>query len=158
MTTPTQAQQEHLLRLYQHAHWGNEEILKALREADSISEKLISLFGHLLSAEKVWLERLNQRDSNNLNIWPITRLEDCEVLVQENYAGYQLFLQPLRDIDLNTIIAYRNSKGTEFQTSILDILSHVSLHGSYHRGQISTYLRIEGHEPVNTDFITFARI
>ena len=158
MTTSGQAQHDHLIRLFDHVHWANEEILKALQNADAISEKLISLFGHLLSAEKVWLERLNQRDSTNLSIWPITRLEDCELLVQENHAGYQKFLKTLGDTDLNTVLAYRNSKGTEFHTSILDILSHVSLHGSYHRGQISSYLRMEGHEPVNTDFITFVRI
>lgn len=155
--TSTKAQQAHLLRLLEHAHWANEEIFSALKAADMISEKLISLYGHLLSAEKVWLERLNQRDSSNLSIWPITRLEDCGVLIQENYEGYLLFLQPLEDKDLNTVIAYRNSKGAEFHTSIIDILSQVFLHGSYHRGQISSYLRLEGYEPVNTDFIMFTR-
>jgi uncharacterized damage-inducible protein DinB len=45
----------------------------------------------------------------------------------------------------------------EFQTPIKDLLMHVALHGSYHRGQIAQALRLAGGEPVNTDFITFVR-
>jgi len=157
MNSSNQAQVTYMHRMLSHAYWANSEILKTLQKADPISEKLTSLFGHLLSAEKVWLERLNLRDSTNLSIWPITRLENCEALVHENHDGYQQFLKALNDSDLDTIVPYRNSKGIEFQTSIIDILTHVSLHGSYHRGQISSYLRLEGHEPVNTDFITFVR-
>jgi uncharacterized damage-inducible protein DinB len=58
---------------------------------------------------------------------------------------------------LNTTMTYRNSKGLEFTNSVGDTLTHVWLHGSYHRGQIAQAIRRAGHEPVNTDFITFVR-
>jgi uncharacterized damage-inducible protein DinB len=32
------------------------------------------------------------------------------------------------------------------------------MHGSYHRGQIAMALRAAGVDPVNTDFIAFARL
>jgi uncharacterized damage-inducible protein DinB len=158
MTTQSPSRRDQLLRLFSHARWANEEIYKALQGAGSVSEKLITLFGHLLSAEKVWLERLNLRDSSALSIWPMYRLEDCEPLVQENAKGYQTFITGLSDGELDTVLTYRTSNGTVFNTSIIDILNHVSLHGSYHRGQISTYLRLEGHEPVNTDYIMYTRL
>ncbi|MBT2290784.1 DinB family protein [Paenibacillus albidus] len=158
MTAAQQAQRDHLLRLFTHVHWANNEILLALQGAEALPEKLVTLFGHLLSAEKVWLERLNGRDSSALNIWPLTRFEDCGQLVRDNHEGYLSFLSPLDDAGLNTAVSYRTSKGILFSTTILDILSHVALHGSYHRGQISSYLRLEGHEPVNTDYITFTRL
>lgn len=158
MTAPQQTSHKHLQRIFSHTHWANLEILEALQKADAVPEKLISLFGHLLSAEKVWLERLNERDSSSLSIWPISRLADCGALIQENYNGYLTFLEQLKDSDLDTMIPYQNSKGIAFSTSIFDILSHVSLHGSYHRGQISSYLRLEGYEPVNTDYINFSRL
>ena len=34
------------------------------------------------------------------------------------------------------LVTYKNSKGTEFRNSKRDILTHVALHGQYHRGQI----------------------
>jgi uncharacterized damage-inducible protein DinB len=44
-----------------------------------------------------------------------------------------------------------------FRSQISDILLHVALHSSYHRGQIAAAVRAAGVTPVNTDFITFAR-
>jgi uncharacterized damage-inducible protein DinB len=38
-----------------------------------------------------------------------------------------------------------------------DVLLHVALHGSYHRGQIAAAVRAAGGEPVNTDFVTWTR-
>jgi uncharacterized damage-inducible protein DinB len=39
----------------------------------------------------------------------------------------------------------------------LQLFAHVALHGAYHRGQIAWLVRDSSHEPVNTDFIMFAR-
>ena len=38
-----------------------------------------------------------------------------------------------------------------------DIVTHVALHGAYHRGQIAWVLRHGAGEPVSTDFITMVR-
>jgi uncharacterized damage-inducible protein DinB len=67
------------------------------------------------------------------------------------------FLTNLSNTDLDKFISYSNSKGQEFKNSVRDILTHVALHGQYHRGQINSRLRADGFEPVNLDFITFVR-
>ncbi|WP_244563156.1 DinB family protein [Paenibacillus uliginis] len=54
-------------------------------------------------------------------------------------------------------MTYTNSSGKEFMTSIRDILTHVALHGQYHRGQINSRFRADGIDPVNMDYITFVR-
>nr|WP_281257775.1 DinB family protein [Paenibacillus donghaensis] len=155
---PQQPLCDYQLRLAAHAHWANTEILRALQGTGGTSAKLTTLFGHLLSAERVWLERLNHRDSSAIAIWPVSSLAECEALLKANYAGYQQYLSALSDSRLPDIVSYQNSKGIAYSSSVADILSHVALHGSYHRGQISTYLRLEGQEPVNTDFINYARL
>lgn len=53
--------------------------------------------------------------------------------------------------------SYTNSKGDEFKYSVGDILTHVALHGQYHRGQINSRLRAMGVEPVSVDYIIFAK-
>jgi len=37
------------------------------------------------------------------------------------------------------------------------ILSHVIIHGGYHRGQIAILLRQAGSDPAVTDFIAYVR-
>jgi len=87
----------------------------------------------------------------------IASLEKCAAQVEVNAAEHRRYLETLTDAMLNFTITYRNSKGTEFSNSVHDTLTHVSLHGSYHRGQIAQTIRGAGHEPANTDFIAFVR-
>jgi uncharacterized damage-inducible protein DinB len=54
-------------------------------------------------------------------------------------------------------VHYRNSAGDEFDNAIEDILVHVAMHGSYHRGQITMLVRDAGAEPQPTDYIAFVR-
>jgi uncharacterized damage-inducible protein DinB len=54
-------------------------------------------------------------------------------------------------------VHYRNSAGNEFDNTVRDILTHVALHGQYHRGQIARAMRAAGREPVYTDYIGFIR-
>ena len=84
-------------------------------------------------------------------------LAECESLAKENQRAYADFLGSLNKDDLNWLVKYRNSSGTEFDTAVGDILTHVALHGTYHRGQIARAMRAAGLMPVDTDFITFVR-
>jgi uncharacterized damage-inducible protein DinB len=81
----------------------------------------------------------------------------CVILIEENNRNFSELLASLSDANVDDQVVYKNSTGKEFTTSIRDILTHVALHGQYHRGQINRVLRGEGLEPVNIDFITFAR-
>ena len=115
------------------------------------------MFAHLLAAEQIWIARLRGDDSSALEVWPDHALEQCAARVEKNAADYRRYLEALSEDMLNAAITYRNSKGETFSKSVGDTLTHVSLHGSYHRGQIAQTIRNAGHEPVNTDFILFVR-
>lgn len=43
------------------------------------------------------------------------------------------------------------------RTPLGEILTHVSLHGSHHRGQIARRVREIGGEPHDVDFVQFVR-
>lgn len=96
-------------------------------------------------------------DSAALEIWPELSLHECAVRVEKNAADYRTYFETLSESSLSDVITYRNSKGIQFRTLAMDVCTHVSVHGSYHRGQIAQTMRNAGYEPVNTDFITFVR-
>ena len=62
-------------------------------------------------------------------------------------------LDPLSAGDLEEGVGYRNSLGEYWTSTAGDILTHVAMHGGYHRAQIAAALRERGREPVYTDFI-----
>lgn len=146
----------HLIRLYDHLDWANARILAVLE--DSPHDEALRLFGHLLGAEHVWLARIEgSYDPSTMPIWPALSVEDCADLAARNRRRFRAILDETTDRILPEPVHYANSRGAEFETSLGDILTHVALHGAYHRGQIARALREAGIEPVNTDFITFVR-
>ena len=143
--------------MFEHLNWANQCILETLQSIEDENQEVNRLFSHILFAEKVWITRLQGLDSSGLPIWLEVDMEVCAELVMQNEESLTTFLTNLANSDLDKLIIYSNSKGTEFKNSIRDILTHIALHGQYHRGQINSRLRADGIEPVNIDFITFLR-
>jgi uncharacterized damage-inducible protein DinB len=143
-------------RLFDHVFWADERVLDRLRGSDA-GAKVAALFSHLLAAEHVWLARLRGEDSSRIPVWPDLTIQQCSGLASELRTGYRDLLAELGTGEMERRVSYRNSAGREFSSSVGDILMHVALHGSYHRGQIATRMRDDGIDPINSDFITFAR-
>lgn len=51
----------------------------------------------------------------------------------------------------------RNSLGEDWTSTVGDILTHVAMHGAYHRAQIAAAIRESGRTPAYTDFIHAVR-
>ncbi|HSA56657.1 MAG TPA: DinB family protein [Gemmatimonadaceae bacterium] len=146
----------HLHRLFEHMAWADQRVLDGLRMSAGSDPAALEYFAHVLAAEHVWASRVQQRPSEYA-VWPSLSLEECAALAQRNRAEYQALLAAMQDGDGDREIAYRNSAGDAFVSRLEDILLHVALHGSYHRGQVSLVVRRSGGTPVPTDFIAFVR-
>jgi uncharacterized damage-inducible protein DinB len=143
-------------RLLSYDEWA---IRRSLGSIDGSSEsKAKLLLSHILLAEKIWLTRLNGSDSSGIPTFEEFPIEECERMTAELQQGYVEFIDSLSESDLDRSITYKNTKGDEFSTPIREILTHVGLHGAYHRGQIAWLVREGGDTAINTDFITFTRI
>lgn len=144
-----------LRELFDNDLWANARIMVCLRSEPERNHKALRFLGHLLSAEAIWLARLQRKDTSAVDKFPALSLDECEELAARNQKGYFEFLNSMDDQGLDSLVTYRNFAGSEFRTRVRDILMHVALHGTYHRGQISLTVRGPGFEPVDTDFTTF---
>jgi uncharacterized damage-inducible protein DinB len=132
-------------------------VISAISATSEVGSDALKLLAHLLLAEKIWLLRLKGIDTTEMNVFSELTLSSCEELAEENHIGYTEFISSLSEEVLDRVVTYKNLSGKEFRTPLKEILLHVALHGTYHRGQIASALRGAGHTPVNTDFITFVR-
>lgn len=150
----------HIQRMFHHLIWAHARIIHRLEEEQVVPERPLRLLFHILWAEAVWLSRLNGHSgptaTQGLSVENAT-LEDCKSLADSNREGFARYFAELKDEHLRNSITYMTSKGLEFTTDVEDILTHVSLHGSYHRGQIASYLRLENLTPPVTDYIDYVR-
>lgn len=148
---------ETIRKLFTYDAWANARVLDSLKLDQHGNQKALNLLAHLLVSENIWLLRLRGDDTSQINKSPESSIAECGRLIDEMQKAFDDYLCSLNEEDLDAPVTYRNFKGTEFHTPVRDILMHVSLHGTYHRGQIATAMREEGMKPVDTDFITFVR-
>jgi uncharacterized damage-inducible protein DinB len=145
----------HLRTLLDHMAWADERVLESLRQP-GIPQRALDLYAHVLGAEHVWLARLEQRRPT-LPVWPVIAVEECALIARAHRLAFRAYLDRLTSEDLRRIVHYRNSAGDEFDNAIEDILVHVAMHGTYHRGQVTLLVRDAGAEPQPTDYIAFVR-
>jgi len=136
--------------------WADQQVLAAVRDAPQAHAEVLPLLAHIVAAEHIWLSRLRYQPATHA-VWPQLTLSECETLAAENAAGFLVFVTGLNEAEFATPVTYHNSKGDEFVTPVIDILTQVITHGPYHRGQIAKALARNGYQPPNTDYITFVR-
>lgn len=147
---------EHYLRMLAYDRWANRETALALRNSGMAESKAVRLMAHIVSAEKLWLERI-QRIQQSMPVWPASRIEECVALAESVADSWRFYLEKLSPDGFNEKVEYRNSKGERWSSHVEDILNHVFFHSAYHRGQIALQMRADGFEPAYTDFIHTVR-
>lgn len=143
-------------KLFEHLGWANQAVVAALRQTPTPAPEWLELFAHVVGCEHVWLARLSQREPKTA-VWPVLSVDECAHLAQANLNEFQSLITGQVPGGLDRLVHYRNSAGREFATSVEDILVHVALHGSYHRGQIARAMRQGGAVPAPTDYISYIR-
>ena len=147
---------DHFRKLYEHVAWADQRVLQGLRGAHNGSKRDLELYSHILGSEHNWFSRVNG-SVPKLAIWPTLTLDECERVGKETVSAFTALISSLTPESLQKPITYRNSAGDQFTSTLEDILTHVSLHGAYHRGQIAASIRAAGDVPTPTDYIAFTR-
>lgn len=146
---------DYFRRQFAYDEWANREIVTVMHSRNAASPRSLQLLAHILSAEQLWLERLQERTQTQ-PVWPDRDLAGCESQIVELGEAWRDYLENLTPA-LSEKATYKNSKGEPWSNTVEDVLTHVLMHSAYHRGQIATEMRGRGHTPAYTDFIHAVR-
>lgn len=144
-------------KLFQHMSWADSQILTAILSAKENISEAQNLFGHIIAAEHIWLSRIYSTDIGDFTPWKKLTLQECKDLAEKNSRKYFALSEKITDSELERLVTYKTTKGDEYHSKLGDILVHVALHGSYHRGQIASLLKANQMPVPATDFILFSR-
>lgn len=148
---------EYYKRLFAYDAWGNRAVLDSLRMATlSPSSRACAILAHLVGSGRIWLDRIHGRAAVG-EVWPKLSIDECEAGFRELEAAWAATLDGLKTGDLGRKMTYFNSRGERWESIRGDVLTHVVLHGTYHRGQIAMLVREAGGAPAYTDFIEATR-
>lgn len=142
------------LELFAYGHHYNQQLADILiASEESVTEKPVSLYSHILNAHHIW----NNRIAGHTPLFGVWELHSIRDFKEIDRANYNFSVSLLNSRELDEEMHYRNTKGLEFTNGIRDILFHIINHSTYHRGQIATEFRKTGIEPLATDYIWYKR-
>ncbi|MCU0391029.1 MAG: hypothetical protein MUE81_07915 [Thermoflexibacter sp.] len=150
---------EHFIRLYTYNHWANFRYFDFLRTIpiEKIPERIHLLVSHVLTAQKLWLTRIQGNPDLSIHIWQILPWDTLEELAIENTKNWLEYLQGADQQEFDRVMAYENFLKIHYENIVSDIIIQCVNHATYHRAQYAVLLRQQDIAPPNTDFITFAR-
>jgi uncharacterized damage-inducible protein DinB len=145
----------HLRHLFAYNDWANRRLTVALKSANSAKSRKI--LAHLLITENEYYERLYGKDSTGFDFWPEMSMEECGTLARDNAERFEKLLRRFEEEGLEYTSRYKTSEGMERVNNYREMLTHVLLHSSIHRGNIMLKLREDGFEPPQIDYIIYLR-
>ena len=146
---------EHLRQLFVYDDWANRRIIVTLKS--NPSERSRRILAHLLITKQEYFERLYGKDSTGFDFWPDLSIEECSDRARETAETYERLLNKFDDEGLGLAARYKTSEGVPYENTFRELLTHVLLHSSIHRGNIILKLREEGIEPPKVDYIIYLR-
>lgn len=147
---------EHFEQLRTFDVWANRAFVDALGKLEDPPARCLEWLAHIIAAEHVWLSRLRGEPAP-LPVWPKLTLTDCAAHVATLGQGWSRYFAEHLPQDLESAVSYKNSKGEGWNSKVRDILTHVFMHSTHHRGQIASEMRAAGYAPPYTDFIHATR-
>ena len=147
---------DYLIQLLDYEQWADLRIVNALSSMTNAPERAIAIMGHVLSAQQVWYGRMT-REPVIQPIWediPVSWMIETAERQHDQVVSY---VKILTLNELNQSIHYVNSKGMSYKSTRLDMLTQMSYHAAYHRGQIVQLIRPLLNEAPVTDFIVWQR-
>ena len=147
---------QYFLKLYQYNAWANKRVINCLNRQGVSDEKILSIMGHIVAAQFLWLHRIKGLPPANVKLWGEYNLAQVTTMAEE--VG-KLWLDFVESTDnFNRELTYNNYVGEPYINNVEMIMIHLVNHSSYHRAQVALLLRQNGLEPINTDFITYDRV
>jgi uncharacterized damage-inducible protein DinB len=146
----------YFLKLYRYNAWASERVLRTLQRQNVHDEKILSLMGHIVAAQFLWLHRIKGLPPPDVKLWGEYSLQQLVTLAER--AGKEWINYVEATDNFNRELTYKNYVNEPYTNNVENIMIHLVNHSSYHRAQIAMLLRQKGLEPINTDFITYDRV
>ena len=146
-----------------HNYWARDCQLRAcaqlsaeqfLRPVGGSFPSLRDTLAHMLAVEWIWLERWKGKSPKTLI--PASEFPSVEAMVERWGAvehDLREYLAGLDEAALARPLSIVSTRGEQWTYPLWRMIAHLLNHQGYHRGQVTTLLRMLGAEPPRVDFL-----
>jgi uncharacterized damage-inducible protein DinB len=156
-----------LSRLLRYTVWANHRLLRSAatlavedfkRDLGGSHGGVRGTLAHAMWAELVWLERWKGVPTppriDESQFADVVELRDRWTVIEEHR---QAWFEGLADGGPAAIVRYKTTEGVAHANPLWQLVQHVTNHSTYHRGQVTNFLRHLGARPAATDMILWDR-
>ena len=156
-----------LSRLLRYTVWANHRIMRAAatlavgdfkRDLGGSHGGIRGTLAHTMWAELVWLERWkglpNPPRLDEADFADIVALRDRWTVIEEHREAW---FAGLADEAPAAVVHYKTNDGVPCENPLWQLVQHAANHSTYHRGQLTIFLRQLGGRTVATDMIVWDR-
>ena len=152
-----------LAQLYGYKRWANEELL-ALGEASQVAlpadeyRLFVRILNHTYVVDQIFAVHLEGRpqtayEATNTEETPL--IDALRQAIRASDDWYLQYVGGLGDAQLDERVAFRFTDGDTGSMSRSEILNHIVVHGTYHRGAAGRILATHAVQPPRDSLTTF---
>jgi uncharacterized damage-inducible protein DinB len=151
-----------IVELFNYNYWARDRQLEAsaavsdsdfVRPLGGSFPSLRDTFAHMLVVEWVWLERWQGRNPRTAPPLELPDVAAVSARWREVEGNMRSYLAGLTPETLERPQTYINTRGIEWTYPLWRMLMHLIMHQGYHRGQVTSQLRMLGIQPPEVDFL-----
>lgn len=149
-----------LERVFSYKAKANREILAAMRQFDDASpakQIAIRMLNHTYAVDRIFAANLTgtEHGYTSPNPGQAPSLEELSEAIKTSDQWYLGYVPRLDETQLAERIDFRFTDGLPGRMSREEMLMHLTVHGEYHRGQISLIMMQNSITPPGDGFTTF---
>jgi uncharacterized damage-inducible protein DinB len=147
---------QYFKQLFEYDLWASHELFDKFEKQFPQNPRIYELFSHLISAQRIWLDRIlgiPQSVERFQDRLPIEMKED----LQNYHMAWMEFIDHLQPSDFDRVVSYVHPNGQPYNEPLVDIMAHVINHGTHHRGSLIVLMKEEGFVPPTLDLIHYLR-
>ena len=147
-------------RIFSYKAKANEEILAAMRQFDDASpakEIAIRVLNHTYAVDRIFAANLRRAEHGYTSPNPgqAPSLEELSAAIKTSDEWYVDYVSGLDGTQLAERIDFTFTDGLPGRMSREEMLMHVTVHGEYHRGQISLLMMQNSIAPPGDGFTSY---
>ena len=149
-----------LERVFSYKAKANDQILAAMRQFDDASpakEIAIRVLSHTYAVDRIFAANLRRAEHGYTSPNPgqAPSLEELSAAIKTSDQWYIDYVSRLDEAQLAERIDFTFTDGLPGRMSREEMLMHVTVHGEYHRGQISLIMMENSITPPGDGFTSF---
>ncbi len=154
---PATGFREYFAGVFTYDRWANTLVLDAMAGlGEHLPPKPLDRMSHLTICQQLWLSRMTDDVEKPATIFPTWTLDETRRQATTIFERMRRFIDELPEADFRGSFSFRTLEGEPYTLIRRDILTQLSQHGPYHRGQIAMELNPLLPEPLVTDYVYYA--